>query len=59
MRPPLTDKEKANLEIEELKEEQQIRINATKNVANKNSKLVIPSNITVTPIPVASKTIFV
>ncbi|CAO1313823.1 unnamed protein product [Diamesa tonsa] len=57
MRPPLTDKEKANLEIEELKEEQLIRINAIKNVANKNAKLIIPANITVTPI--ANKTIFV
>ena len=57
MRPPLTDKEKANLEIQEQKEEQQIRINATKNAANKITKLVIPANITVTPI--ATKTIFV
>lgn len=50
MRPPLTDKEKANLEMEEQKEEQQIRINATKHIVSKNVKLSLPSNITVTSI---------
>ncbi|CAO1374704.1 unnamed protein product [Diamesa serratosioi] len=61
MRPPLTDREKANLEIEEQKEEQQIRINAIKHIVNKVPKIILPSNITVTPITVQNpmRTIYV
>lgn len=45
MRPPLSDKERASIDLQEAKEEQKLRTNVGKNVIGSNS-----SNVTMTPL---------